>query len=173
MFDTLKQYLSLTMPDIGIILDLLVEVYLMFAWYVWAILTVAIWGFHYNFINKATEIVSPLFVFVLPFVPLFILLPFYYQILVTDVQNLMAATNLQKFFVLITAVTGTVGTLCLFQAIATSNNPTMAALVEITYPLLVAIVGYFLFHEHQLNPSMLLGGTLILFGSALIIFTNK
>ena len=85
----------------------------------------------------------------------------------------MAATNIQKFFVLITAVTGTAGTLCLFQAIATSNNPTMAALVEITYPLLVAIVGYYLFNEHQLNSSMLLGGTLILFGSALIIYFNK
>lgn len=145
----------------------------MFPWYVWGFLTVLIWGFHYNFINKATEIVSPVFIFVLPFVPMLILLPFYYQILAADFQNLSVAPNLQKFFVLITAVTGTVGTLCLFQAIATSNNPTMAALVEIAYPMLVAVVGYYLFQEHHMNPSMYIGGTLILIGSGLIIYFNK
>ena len=61
----------------------------MFPWYIWAFFTVLIWGFHYNFINKATEVVSPLFIFVLPFVPLFFLLPLLYQTLATDVQHLM------------------------------------------------------------------------------------
>lgn len=145
----------------------------MIPWYGWAIFTVLIWGFHYNFINKASQVVSPIFIYVLPFAPLLLLLPFYYSTLVTDFQNLISVNNTQKFFVLITALTGTVGTLCLFQAIATSHNPTMAALVEITYPFLVAIVAFFIFKESHLNPSMIVGGLLILIGSALIIYFNK
>lgn len=142
-------------------------------WYFWAICTVLIWGFHYNFINKATDVVSPLFIFMLPLVPLVVLFPFYHQIIYQDIQQLTTATSAQRFFVFITAVTGTIGTLCLFQAIASSNNPTMAALVEITYPLLVAIVAYFIFKENHLSPSMTIGGVLILIGSAIIIFFNK
>lgn len=144
-----------------------------FPWYIWAFATVLIWGFHYNFLNKATEVVSPLFIFCLPFIPLFLLLPFIYQIFVTDYNNLIAANNLQKFFVLITMITGTIGTLCLFQAINVSNNPTMTALVEITYPFLVALVAYILFKENHLNPSMIVGGMLILIGSGVIVYFNK
>jgi len=145
----------------------------MFPWYIWAFFTVVIWGFHYNFINKALDVVSPLFVFMLPLIPLTIFLPLYYHIIDNDIQKLLASNLQQQFFVFITAITGTVGTLCLFQAIGTSNNPTLAALVEITYPLLVAIVGFLLFKEKQLNPSMLIGGLLILIGSGCIIYSNK
>ena len=145
----------------------------MLPWYVWAIFTVLIWGFHYNFINQSVQVVSPLFVFLLPVVPLMLLLPFFYHILVDDFYKMMAATSQQQLFIASTTITGTVGTLCLFQAIATSNNPTMAALVEITYPLLVALVAYFLLGEKQLNPSMFVGGMLILLGSGVIIYFNK
>lgn len=142
-------------------------------WYVWAILTVLIWGFHYNILNKAMNVVTPLYLFIQPIVLMVFLLPLYHSTITADIHNILNANNQERFFVFLAAITGTIGTLCLFQAIAVSNNPTMAALVEITYPLLVALIAYLLFKENHLNPSMAFGGVLIFLGTSLIIFNNK
>jgi drug/metabolite transporter (DMT)-like permease len=50
------------------------------------------------------------------------------------------------------------------------KNATLAGLIEITYPLFIALFAYFAFGEAQLSLASALGGTLIFAGVATIYF---
>jgi uncharacterized membrane protein len=50
----------------------------------------------------------------------------------------------------------------------TSKNASLAGLVEITYPLFIALFAYLLFKDSQLTLPTILGGLLILVGVAIV-----
>jgi drug/metabolite transporter (DMT)-like permease len=62
----------------------------------------------------------------------------------------------------------------IFILLATkSKNATMAAMVEITYPLFTALFAWLLFKEMQVNTGTALGGVLILCGVCCIYYFSK
>lgn len=59
--------------------------------------------------------------------------------------------------------------------IATSikeSNPTLAGLIEISYPLFIILCSYILFGDNHITPSIIIGGVLI-FAGVIIISINK
>lgn len=54
-----------------------------------------------------------------------------------------------------------------------AKNPTLAALLEISYPLFVVVFAWLFFREMQLNPWTLGGGLLVMAGVAVIIIGER
>ena len=62
--------------------------------------------------------------------------------------------------------------LCIAFSI-TNKNATLAGLIEISYPLFIALFAYLLFKESQLTTATIVGGVLVFSGSFIIYFFNK
>jgi len=69
-------------------------------------------------------------------------------------------------------VCSTAGGLLVFLAID-AKNATLASLIEISYPLFVALFAWILFREVQVNWPTALGGCLVLGGVALVYWGNR
>ncbi len=54
-----------------------------------------------------------------------------------------------------------------------AKNPTLVALIEISYPIFVVLFAWLFFREMQLNPMTFGGGLLVLAGIAVIIIGGK
>ena len=54
-----------------------------------------------------------------------------------------------------------------------TKNATLAGLVEISYPLFIALFAYFLFKETQINAAIIIGGLLIFSGIFVIYYFNR
>lgn len=54
-----------------------------------------------------------------------------------------------------------------------AKNPTLVALIEISYPIFVVLFAWLFFREMQLNAVTLCGGVLVLAGVAVIIVGGK
>lgn len=62
----------------------------------------------------------------------------------------------------------------LFIALSiTSKNATLAGLIEITYPLFIALFAYILFKETQLNMGIAIGGIVIFIGVVIVYWFSK
>lgn len=61
----------------------------------------------------------------------------------------------------------------LTYAAMSAKNPTLAALIEISYPLFVVVFAWLFFREMQLNPWTLGGGLLVIAGVAVIIIGER
>lgn len=61
---------------------------------------------------------------------------------------------------------------CIAFSIVT-KNATLAGLIEISYPLFIALFAYLLFKENQLTISTFIGGLLVFSGIAVIYFFNR
>jgi drug/metabolite transporter (DMT)-like permease len=57
----------------------------------------------------------------------------------------------------------------LTYAAMSAKNPTLASLIEISYPIFVVAFAWLFFREMQLNAMTLLGGALVIAGVAVII----
>jgi drug/metabolite transporter (DMT)-like permease len=55
----------------------------------------------------------------------------------------------------------------------TAKNATLAGLIEISYPIFIALAAYFLFKENQITASTIVGGILVFAGVAVIYLFNK
>jgi drug/metabolite transporter (DMT)-like permease len=55
----------------------------------------------------------------------------------------------------------------------TSKNAALAGLIEITYPLFIALFAYLLFRESELNTGTAIGGLLIVFGVAVVYWFSR
>lgn len=140
-------------------------------WYVFAIGAAMVWGLHYPLIDHALKRVSIVSVFTLTLLPLLIVVPLYHKQLAADwaaVQHMDWSTRLP---ILAIIVTSTAGALLLIASIA-GKNATLAALIEISYPVFVALFAWLLFGEYHLTPRVMLGAGLIIAGVLLIIWRN-
>jgi len=61
----------------------------------------------------------------------------------------------------------------LTYAAMAAKNPTLAALIEISYPIFVVIFAWIFFREMQLNTLTLFGGLLAIAGIAVIILGER
>lgn len=61
----------------------------------------------------------------------------------------------------------------LTYAAMSAKNPTLASLIEISYPLFVVLFAWVFFREMQLNSVTLFGGLLVITGVAVIILGER
>jgi drug/metabolite transporter (DMT)-like permease len=124
-------------------------------WYLAALGAAVAWGIHYP----------------LTALPIVLLAPFFYRRLGADLAALAAMSAAERWTVLALAATSLAGAVFLFLSIA-AKNATLAALLEITYPVFVALFAWLLFREVHWNASVLAGAVLVFTGVAVIIWHN-
>jgi drug/metabolite transporter (DMT)-like permease len=73
---------------------------------------------------------------------------------------------------LVAILTSAGGALLIYMAIG-EKNATLASLIEISYPVFVAIFAWVFFRETQFNLSTILGGGMILGGVAVVYLGNR
>jgi len=140
-------------------------------WYVTAIGAALVWGIHYPLVGHALKKISPISVLLLTALPVLLVAPFFYRPLADDYAVWSGLGAGAKATVLALALTSLAGSLLLFLSIA-GKNATLASLIEISYPLFVAVFAYVLFREIQISRSVIIGGLLIFAGVATIIWNN-
>lgn len=75
-------------------------------------------------------------------------------------------------WLVVAVVTSGIGALLIYMAIG-EKNATLASLIEISYPLFVALFAWVFFRETQFNAATILGAALILSGVAVVYFGNR
>lgn len=143
-------------------------------WIIFALSASVLWGLSYILfeqIYKKISIATSLAIvcFVMFFVML--LISYFQGALKTD---LMAIVSSKKLMWLVAGgtLTAIIADVCIALSIVT-KNATLAGLVEISYPLFIALFAYLLFKENQLTLSTFIGGLLIFSGVAVIYIFNK
>lgn len=146
-------------------------------WWTYSIIAAVIWGLHFNLIVKVSnvlpkDIYTPLTIFVVTSVSILILFPFVYQKVFTNVVTLWNAGSDIRISVVVLIFTTIIAANLLYIAMQLSPNATVAALLDITYPVFIAIVAWFLYRENHLDWSVLIGGALIFSGAMLIVWKH-
>ena len=141
-------------------------------WWLWAVAAAVIWGFHYNIVAKSLTAASPITVYFLPNIILMITLPWWYKTLVKDYHSIMAATTEVRVSVAVVMFTSIIASVAVYKAIH-GSNATLASLIEISYPVFVALFAIVMFKENHLDWSTIVGGLLVLSGTGLIIYNHS
>ncbi|MEW6330377.1 MAG: EamA family transporter [Pseudomonadota bacterium] len=140
-------------------------------WYVTAIGAALVWGVHYPLVDHALKKLSLVSVLLLTALPIVALGLFFHRTLAADYAVWVTLDTGPKLRVLALALTSLLGSVLLFLSIA-GKNATLASLIEISYPVFVALFAWLLFREVHVNASVLVGGLLVFAGVALIIINN-
>lgn len=146
-------------------------------WWFYSITAAIVWGLHFNMVAKITKALpqdlnTPITLFMITAAPIFLLLPFNYQRVFENLVTLWQAENQIRVSVLVLIFTTIIAASLLYIAMQLSPNPTIASLLDITYPLFIAIVAWLLYRENHLDWSVLIGGGLILSGAMLIVWKH-
>lgn len=151
----------------------------MFAWPWWtfSILAAVLWGLHFNLVVKVSsvlpkDIYTPLTIFIITSVSILLLLPIIHHKVLTNLVTLWHSGNDIRVSVIVLIFTAIIAANLLYIAMQLSPNATVAALLDITYPLFIAIVAWLLYRENHLDWSVLLGGALIFSGALLIVWKH-
>lgn len=139
-------------------------------WWMYASIGAMLWGVHYVLLERAMTVAQPITVYIIPNVLLIITLPFWYKIVIEDYKNIMAAGMDVKASVVAIMFTSIIASLLVYKSISLSNA-TLASLIEIAYPVFVAIFAYVIFGENHLTHwTNILGGLLIFSGAGLVVY---
>lgn len=140
-------------------------------WYVAALGAALVWGIHYPLLDHALKRLSLFGVLFLTVLPILLLVPWYHAGLAADVGALARMSWAERLPILLFPLTGLAGAVLLFLAIG-GKNATLASLIEISYPVFVALFAWLLFRQVHLNASVLIGAALVFAGVTLIILNN-
>lgn len=141
-------------------------------WYLTAVGAALVWGIHYPLIDNALEKkLSVMSVLLLTALPIILVAPWFHNTLITDYRTLSDLRWEDKIAILALALTSFSASVLLFVSID-SKNATLASLIEISYPMFVALFAYLLFREVHLSPSVLAGSLLVFLGVGIIIVNN-
>jgi len=140
-------------------------------WYVTAIGAALVWGVHYPLVDHALKKLSLVSVLLLTALPIVALALFFHRTLTADYAVWTTLDTGPKLRVLALALTSLLGSVLLFLSIA-GKNATLASLIEISYPMFVAVFAWLLFREIHVNTSVIIGGLLVFAGVAMIIWNN-
>lgn len=141
-------------------------------WYTYAFAAAVLWGIHYNFLAKSLKVISPISTFWLATVMMMVGLPFFWKQLVIDYKALIQSDMGTIASTIGLMFTGMVASLALYKAVQ-SHNPVHAGLIEVTYPLFVALFAVVLFQENHLNLGTVIGGLLILSGAGIVVYSSS
>lgn len=146
-------------------------------WWGFSITAAIIWGLHFNLVVKVSsvlprDIYTPLTLFVVTAVSIFLLLPFMYQKIFANLATLWDAGTEIRISLVVLIFTTIIAANLLYVAMRLSPNATIASLIDITYPLFIALIAWLLYKENHLDWSVLVGGALIFSGSMLIVWKH-
>jgi drug/metabolite transporter (DMT)-like permease len=141
-------------------------------WYVAALGAAVMWGLHYPLISYALKHVTLPTVLALSLLPLFFLAPLFYRPVMHDIHVIAGLDWASRAMILALSLTGLTGTIFLILAIG-GKNATLAALIEISYPVFVALFAWLLFREVHVTTHVLLGAALVFSGLAVIILGSR
>lgn len=140
-------------------------------WYAAALGAAIAWGVHYPLVDHALKRLSWSTVFVLTALPVLAVAPLFHRQLAADWAVLRDLDWAARAPILAIMLTSLAGALFLFLSIA-GKNATLAALIEISYPVFVVAFAWLLFGEYHLTPRVLLGAGLVFAGVLLIVWQN-
>ena len=140
-------------------------------WYIAALGAALVWGVHYPLVGFALQRISLFGVLVLTTVPLLLMIPFFSGQLHTDIQTFRSLPLSGQVMISVPGFTSLAGAAFVYLAIS-SKNATLASLIEISYPVFVALFSYLFFRHAHLNSSAVLGGLMVIAGAGLIIYNN-
>lgn len=146
-------------------------------WWIFSIIAAAIWGLHFNLVVKVShvlpkDIYTPLTLFVITSGAMLLVLPVFHQKLITNLVTLWQSGHNIRLYVVALVFTALIASSLLFTAMQLSPNATVAALLDITYPVFIAVVAWLLYKENHLDWSVLVGGALIFSGAMLIVWKH-
>lgn len=141
-------------------------------WYIAALGAALMWGVHYPLVGFALQRISLFGVLLISVIPIFVLAPFFAAQLNTDIQNFRSLPASEQWMVSVIGFTSLAGAAFVFLAIS-SKNATLASLIEITYPVFVALFSYLMFRHVHVNASVIIGGLMVIAGAGLIIYNNQ
>lgn len=142
-------------------------------WLIYALAAACIWGIDYVLCDRIFKYkISP--VSLLTAQLLFGLLIFsvisYRTQLKHDMLIILSNPSLLWLMVFAT-ITFNLGNLLIFLSIQ-AKNATIAALIELSYPIFTVLFAWLLFSENNLSTSVLIGGSLIFLGIIIIAYFN-
>ncbi|MEK7206484.1 MAG: DMT family transporter [Pseudomonadota bacterium] len=142
-----------------------------FPWYVTAIGAALVWGVHYPLVDHALKKISLISVLLLTAIPVLLTAMFLHRTIAADYAVWRTMETMDKGMVLALALTSLTGSVLLFLSIS-GKNATLASLIEISYPVFVALFAWLLFREVHVNASVIVGGMLVFAGVCLIVWNN-
>ena len=140
-------------------------------WYISALGAALIWGIHYPLIDHALKKISVFSVLLLTVIPVILITPFFSETISTDYKIFKTLATTDKLTISAIGLTSLLASILLFISIG-SKNATLASLIEITYPVFVALFSFFLFKHMHVNSSVIVGGLLVISGAGIIIINN-
>jgi drug/metabolite transporter (DMT)-like permease len=143
-------------------------------WIIFSILAAVFWGFDYVFAEQVTKKIS-----VYSFLAIQLLFAFFITLLISiftgflKIDLLTIASSRQMLVYLSMGIAAfTAGNLFILASLQ-AKNATLAGMIEISYPLFIALFVYLIFKENQLNLATLFGALLIFLGVFVIYFFNR
>lgn len=140
-------------------------------WYLPALGAAIVWGLHYPLVDNALKRLSPATVLLITALPVLGFATFMYRRVAADLLSLRQMTPGEYGPIVAIAATSLAGSLLLYAAIG-AKNATLASVIEISYPLFVALFAWLLFRQVHWNAAVLLGGALVFAGVTLIIVNS-
>jgi drug/metabolite transporter (DMT)-like permease len=141
-------------------------------WYLSALGAAIVWGVHYPLVDNALKRVSVVTVLLLTAIPIAIFALVAHRTVADDLATLRTLGWRGQLPILALALTSLAGSVLLYIAIG-AKNATLASVIEISYPLFVAIFAWLLFRQAHWNAAVLAGGLLVFAGVTLIIVNNR
>lgn len=138
-------------------------------WVIFAVIAALLWGIEYAVMEKVISKATPLSLFFWMHVAeCFIILPAAF-ILWKLKPELLAIGGWAEFgWMSMLSVLGIAAGFLIISSIKSSDNATASSMIEISYPLFVAISSWVLFGEKKFNLWTVLGGVLIFAGIFII-----
>lgn len=142
-----------------------------YLWFIYALGAAVLWGLQYATIEQLSKTIpTPLltlaYTVALALTYLFIFVCFQFEISLAQFRNYWTGRNLLLFGLVV--LVGCASTMLIFAAIA-KGTATKASIIEITYPLFVALFAILLYQEDTINRQTLIGGLIILVGVLIVL----
>ncbi len=141
-------------------------------WFIYALAAAVTWGLDYSLceeIFKSKILALPLLALSMILGGI-ILLPFIHLAQIHETFHILA-TNMSAFWLFWgILITFNLGNLLIFYSIEAGKNATLAALVELAYPVFTVIFTYFLFKENHITASVVVGGAFVFTGISIIAY---
>lgn len=144
----------------------------MMPWYLTALAAAVVWGVHYPLLDHALKRVSLPTVLLLTALPIVVIGAIFHRQLAQDWTVVRALPTTEQIAIAAIMLTSSSASVLLFLSIG-AKNATLASLIEITYPLFVALFAYVMFREIALTAPVLIGAALIFAGVGVIIYSTR
>ncbi len=143
-------------------------------WIIYAIGASLLWGMTYVLteqIYKKISVVTTLGISSLITTIVMLLWAYWGGYLKKDLATISGSNHLM--WLLVAEAVVLIGAELLIGLSIVEKNATLAGLIEISYPIFIALFAYLLFRENQLNTGTIIGGIIIFIGVGMIYWFNK